>query len=177
MKPKRVPLWVWWVALGALQFAVPLESIVRQEFVREQGTDWRLRLLPVDPADPFRGRYLALRFAIEDRSYALPAPGGPEPLYARLGRDAGGFGVIDGFTGDRTEPGVLRVERVRGAADRIRLPWNRYYVNERRAPAIEDEVRRAMQTGGRDPPVYATLRVAGGDAVITGLWIGDRELK
>lgn len=173
---KRLPLWGWWVVLGAVQFAVPLTMIVQKEAVRDQGAELRLRLLPVDPADPFRGRYLALRFAVEEPGYDLP-PGDSAPLFARFGRDAEGWDVIEGFTTDGKQPGVLRVERVRGSGNRIRVPWNRYFVNERRAPAIEDEVRRAMRPGADAPPVYATLRVAGGDAVITGLWIGERELK
>lgn len=173
---KSVPLWAWWVALGLVQLAVPLSMIVQKEIVHGQGTELRLRLQPVDPADPFRGRYLALRFAIEDGRYDLPA-GDDGPLFARFRRDAQGFDRIDGFTRDQAQLGVLKVERVRGLAGHIRVPWNRYYVNERRAPAIENEVRRAMRPGSDSPPVYATLRVAGGDAVITGLWIGERELK
>jgi uncharacterized membrane-anchored protein len=173
---KAPPTWIWWVVLGAVQLAVPLSLIVQKEFVQAQGSELRLRLQPVDPADPFRGRYLALRFLVEDGRYVLP-PGNDGPLCARFRRDAQGFDQIDGFTRDPHEPGVLKVERVRGAADRVRVPWNRYYVNEQRAPAIEDEVRRATLPRADSPPVYATLRVAGGDAVITGLWIGGRELK
>lgn len=173
---KRIPLWGWWVALGVVQLAVPLSMIVQKEIVHGQGTELRLRLQPVDPADPFRGRYLALRFAIEAGRYELP-PGGNEPLFARFRRDAQGFDQIEGFTRDPGQPGVLKVEPVRGSRQHIRVPWNRYYVNEHRAPAIEDEVRRATRPGAESPPVYATLRVAGGDAVITGLWIGERELK
>lgn len=173
---KRIPIWGWWVLLGAVQFGVPLSMIIEKEFVREQGAELRLRLQPFDPADPFRGRYLALSFTIEGGRYGLP-PVGRDPIFARFERGADGFDRVGGFTTNRDEPRVLRVERVRGSSDLIRVPWNRYFVNERRAPAIEDEVRRALRPGTNSPPVYATLRVAGGDAVITGLWIGERELK
>ena len=90
---KRLPLWVWWAALGLVQLAVPLSMIVQKEIVHGEGTELRLRLQPVDPADPFRGRYLALRFAIEDGRYDLPADG-KGPLFARFRRDAEGFDQI-----------------------------------------------------------------------------------
>jgi uncharacterized membrane-anchored protein len=173
MKPPA--RWVLWLVLGLVQVGVPVLMIVQKEAVMDRGVEIRLKLRPVDPADPFRGRYLALRYEVEERDYTLPEDP-TAPLFALLETGEDGFAVIREITTDASFPGALRVERVTYDPARIRIPWNRYFVNEERAPLIEEEVRNATRNG-EGPPVYARLRIAGGDAVLTGLWIGERPLR
>lgn len=47
--------------LALAQIASPLSMIVKRELVLKNGIPFRFKTIPQDPADPFRGRYVALR--------------------------------------------------------------------------------------------------------------------
>lgn len=52
------------LALVALQALVPLALIGGNELALARGQEVRLKTVPVDPVDLFRGRYVALRYEI-----------------------------------------------------------------------------------------------------------------
>src|SRR3546814_15739493 len=70
MKPIRVAWLLLAIAL-VLQWALPASLAARSEYVLRNGARYYLRTAPVDPADAFRGRYVALQFA--DIEVELPA--------------------------------------------------------------------------------------------------------
>ncbi|MCX7044402.1 MAG: GDYXXLXY domain-containing protein [Candidatus Sumerlaeota bacterium] len=58
-------------AVAAAQLSVPAWMIWRHENVLDAGWQYKFRTAPVDPADPFRGRYVALR--LEATTAPIPA--------------------------------------------------------------------------------------------------------
>jgi len=56
--------------LAIVQLAVPLSMINQREMTLRDGILYKFRAAPVDPADAFRGRYVALR--IEDENIVVP---------------------------------------------------------------------------------------------------------
>lgn len=54
--------WLLFALLCVAQWAVPLAMVQRAERTLSEGTAYRFRTAPVDPADPFRGRYVTLDF-------------------------------------------------------------------------------------------------------------------
>ena len=61
---------VLFVVVALAQLAVAGGAIVKSELALRTGEAFRFRIQPVDPVDAFRGRYVAIRFAV-DRA---PAP-------------------------------------------------------------------------------------------------------
>ena len=58
------------VLVCAVQLAVPVAMIARREIALRQGESFRFRCAPVDPVDPFRGRYVDLQF--DEQQYGGP---------------------------------------------------------------------------------------------------------
>ncbi len=53
------------VVVALVQLAVAGGAIVKSELALRTGEAFRFRIQPVDPVDAFRGRYVAIRFAVE----------------------------------------------------------------------------------------------------------------
>lgn len=167
-----------WLLLGLSMLAVPLSMIIRKEYALAHGQDIRLRLAPIDPSDPFRGRYMNLSFAIERPSYTVPPEASDDssqtkrPVYAFLTLDTEGYASVSSLTAKKPTEGLyLRVE-ILPYSDRIRVPFNRFFLNEEAAPALEKqaaELLRKASAEGKEAPVYATVRLHEGEGVILEL--------
>lgn len=173
-----------WLLLGALMLAVPLSMIARKEYVLSQGEVFRFRLAPMDPTDPFRGRYMTLSFEVERLNYDLPAddgdPGTEQVIYALLGRDEQGFARITRIEARAPESvPYLRITQARGAGTRLRLPFNRFFLNEDAAAAVEAKAGRLLREAreqDKPNPLHAEVRVKDGEGVVTALLGPDGPL-
>lgn len=58
MKPKIILL----IVLFAIQLAIPGYMIFEQNQILTEGTAYKFKTRPIDPYDPFRGRYVTLAF-------------------------------------------------------------------------------------------------------------------
>jgi uncharacterized membrane-anchored protein len=180
------------VMLCVAQLGAAAWSIVRYESILRSGALYRIRTMPVDPADAFRGRFVAVQPSI-----LLAAPVAPETeaLLQRLPSAGKAFAVLatdaDGFArAERVvaEPPAtvdyLEIESARPQFNRdaqsggviapsgynIGFSFDRYYMNEGAAPAAE---RRYAEASRRDASTRAWLavRVKNGTGVIEGLFI------
>ena len=62
MKTKYI--FILFVIVALIQLFVPAQVILQQESVLETGNVYRFKTQPVDPNDPFRGKYITLNYAI-----------------------------------------------------------------------------------------------------------------
>ncbi len=79
-----------------------LPCIWKRHHTLRDGRLWKFKAAPVDPEDPFRGRYVSLRFAAEE--FAQPealAITSADALYVRLKNDADGFAQIESVSEKR----------------------------------------------------------------------------
>jgi len=161
------------VCLAVAQVGVPVGMIARREWTLAHGERLRFRLRPVDPVDAFRGRYVALAF--EGDTLAGP-PGVKvrkgQRVYVLLSEDEQGFVKPSSLSLERPRSGRYVAARVRyqqnGGRVRVRLPFDRYYMEEAAAPEAERIARNARTTGGT---AYATVRVLRGFGVVEELYI------
>jgi uncharacterized membrane-anchored protein len=132
MTPRRRLLFV---ALVAAQAVLPLALIAWNEQALASGTHVTLKTAPVDPVDPFRGRYVTLNYEIS----AIPSGVGPSAVvYVPL--SDGGEAWIGGTpTSTQPDEGVFIRGRV-GQSGRIEFGIERYFTDE-------DEARRLEAAG------------------------------
>ena len=159
MKRLRLPLFL---ALCAVQLAIPLAMAYRYERTLREGAVYRFHTEPFDPVDAFRGRYVAIRLRLLG---AGAHPGSrdrwSEKVYVTLGRDSQGFATVralseeppaggDWLSGTLAEdvyedlpprPADAPPERPARLGTRIELPFDRYYMEEGNAPQAERAVR------------------------------------
>ncbi len=161
------------LAVFAVQLAIPASLVVKCLRLEAQGTELRFRCAPIDPADPLRGRYVRLNF--ESSTAFDEWPDGLERgeiAYATLEVDEDGFATVNALSESRPSAGLyLKVHATWG--HRIVLPFARYYLNEHDAPRAENLYREAL---GKQE-AYAVVHVDDGDAVLTGLILGERPIE
>lgn len=152
------------------QWLVPLTMITGQEVVLKKGQEIKIRCQPIDPYDPFRGRYVRVRLDLslpED----LPLPedwNRQQRLFAILGTDADGFAEVRAIVLDEPEQGLYVRGQKQQWGNTFDLGLDRYYMNERLAP----EAERLLRSGiGDIAEVWASLRVWEGRAVLGGLYV------
>jgi uncharacterized membrane-anchored protein len=167
------------VALAVAQLGAAASGIARYERVLRSGTAVKLAVTPVDPADPFRGRYVTLAFAATrepvsaDRTVTMEGP-----LFALLKLDERGHATIERVVGVAPARG-LYIELDQAGhldADRrlhVQLPFQRYYMQEHLAPDAE----RAYTEAARGPSSYAVVRVLDGRGVIEGVYLDGMPIE
>ena len=155
------------VAVFLAQLGVLAGMIAIHERALRKGSVYRVRCAPRDPVDLFRGRYLAITLAPLHGSRENYKPA-LDKGYAHITKDADGFmqvGRIDAVppsTGDYIEGRVqwwARGEKV----VQFHLPFDRFYVPEDKALAIEEAFRVSPENS------YLVLRVYRGFAAVEKL--------
>ena len=95
------------VLLALVQLYIPANMIWQQQKTITQGKAYRFETAPVDPNDPFRGKYITLRFTAEDYSPedwdAIPSRG---KINVLLGEDENGLAKVIGLQEFKPEAGV-----------------------------------------------------------------------
>jgi len=175
---KRLIIWLF-VAVCLIQVVTPLSMIMKREDVLKNGQQFKFKTAPVDPYDAFRGRYVALRI---ENDY-LPA--GKETkytngqtVYALISADEQGFAVLVEAATDRPQGKPYMQAKVRYiSSDKLYLdlPVDRYYMEEKVAPAAEKVYQQHSRPGKQD--TYVTLRIKDGLAVVEGLYIAGQKIE
>jgi uncharacterized membrane-anchored protein len=62
-------MFIAFVATALLQAFAPLKMVYDNEMTIRQGTVYKFKTQPIDPSDPFRGKYVSLDFG--DNRYAV----------------------------------------------------------------------------------------------------------
>ena len=166
------------------QLGVPAKMIWDREDVLKTGILFRFKTAPVDPNDPFMGKYIYLNF--EDNSIVIPKeeewlPG--ELIYVSLHNDTSGFAKIKSIS--KTRPAndadflkayvevVMKNNDVRTLT--INYPFDRYYMEESKAYEAELTYVRAQQDTTKI--TYALVSVKNGDAVLQDVMIDGTSIR
>jgi uncharacterized membrane-anchored protein len=155
------------------QLAVPGSLLWKREHTLRQGNVWKFRTAPLDPVDLFRGRYIALGFEVETQEISPPPNSGySDKVFVTLKANADGFAEIDQVFA--TKPVGDDFMETQLAGKTIALPFNKYWVTERDAPAAETAYRNLSRRGNQN--AYVTVRVFRGDAAIDQLYLDNQPL-
>lgn len=176
--------------LAAAQFAVLAAMIAGKERILRDGEAFRFKTIPVDPADPFRGRYVRLSF----EENHIPLPLGETPalarrqiLYAGIGTGPDGFACFNGWSRECPSSGPYLKTRYRGdhfvydqttktsirKGLRVELPFDRFYMDEAKAPLAEQAVGDATRVTN----CWAAVRILDGKAVIEDVFAEGRSIR
>ncbi len=181
MKSSRIVL-VLFVVVALAQLAVPTSQLWRYERTLRTGRAYKFRTRPVDPYDAFRGRYVALAFEEHEAPWEgdVSAKRGSTG-YAVLGEDADGFAKVLRVVPVPPDSGdYLRVEKSYSSATNcvgFRFPFERFYMEERKAPEAERVYRESNRLGETKRNTYAVVRVRNGVGVIEDLFVGDKPIR
>jgi hypothetical protein len=165
------------VIVALVQLAIAGAAIYRSELALRTGEAYRFRIQPVDPVDAFRGRYVAIRFAV-DRA---PVTDDFEihhrkHIFVPIEVDADGYATLGWAKLDPPPAAAYLRLRAGGVAPDddgkrhvwVSMPFGRFYMDERLAP----KAGRAVWGGPRGRrEASVSVRIRNGVGVIEELFI------
>lgn len=163
-----------------LQLLVPANMIFQKNKTVNMGTLYKFRVKPVDPADPFRGRYVDLSFeqdtfntekAIDFNFQSV--------IYVEIKKGIDSFAVVKNISlkpFDHTNDFITaRVAYVNDNRIHIQYPFTRFYMEEDKAPKAEEYANKMLRDSTYNG--FAEVYVYKGDAVLQDVKIADKTLK
>lgn len=167
------------VVLAQLYF--PISMIVSKESTIQEGVKFKFTTTPIDPYDPFIGRYIILNYDIDmynrDEFDTEKFVTG-QVVYVYLFEDYEGYAAIRKVSLLNTEEGYYVKAKIAFATDnmlRLNFPFNRYYMRETKAKEAEQLHERMARNG--EHATYALIAVKNGEAVIEGVYIDDIPIE
>lgn len=180
MKSYKLLLGIVFGVLCLAQIGVVLFQIMSYEKILKEGESFYFKVLPLDPYDPFRGRYVTLRFA---NATQAPISQGQSKENQSLGyailEHQEKFDSVKEITFVKPQMGSflevnIHENRQKNASSMVyfSLPFDRFYMREDVAPKAEKVLR--LRSGVE---VKAKLKVLNGKGVIEELLVGEIPLS
>ncbi len=174
---KAIHLFYIFILVILVQLYVPARMIYDQEDILKTGKAFKFKTQPVDPSDPFKGKYIYLNFEASTVPSIDSTWMRQELVYVAISEDDAGFVVAKHVTRMPPEKGDFVKAKV-GWYDsqqnilNFSFPFNEFYMNE--AKAYDAEVaHRNAQTDSTANDTYALVYVKNGDAVLSNVFINE----
>lgn len=171
------------ILMALVQLAIPGKMIWDRERILESGKEFRFSTAPIDPTDPFRGKYIILNYMensieIEDENdwYA------GEIVFATIESDLDGFAKIKSVSKEKPSETSdflkLKVDYISG--NRIKTlnfsyPFDRFYMEE--SKAYEAEQIHIKNQSDTSKTTYALVRIKNGNAVLEDVMIDGVPIR
>jgi uncharacterized membrane-anchored protein len=168
------------VGTALAQMLVPAGMIARRESTLRHGRAYKFRTAPIDPYDAFRGRFVWLGYDQHEARWNGQTEVVPRSrAYGLVEEGRDGFAVVREVAPQPPRSGdYVQVEQVyRGwgtnsGVVNFRLPFDRYYMEETKAPTAEQAYREhSNRRGQTNHNTYAVVRIKDGDAVMEDLCV------
>ena len=172
------------IAMLIVQLLVPFTMILKHESVLQTGNVFKFKTAPIDPNDPFRGKYIRLNFDNALTIYNSKVDfDGQESAFVLLDKDADGFAKIKDVTKEepdnREDYVKVKIYHAYGSNHhRIRIiyPFDKFYMEETKAPEAEIRSRRSFGNPDKKQS-YALVAIKNGNAVLKDVIIDGRSVK
>ncbi|MFD1615015.1 GDYXXLXY domain-containing protein [Gelatiniphilus marinus] len=175
-------LFVIFVVVALVQLLLPAQIIFNQETIINSGTAYKFKTQPVDPSDPYRGKYINLNYL--QNTFVTPDSlwERQDKVYLYLDTDSLGFAKVDtvGRTPLNSDKDFIVAQvnwyNKRDQKLNFNLPFNRYYMKETKAYGAEVAVRNNQRDSIQNT-TYALVYVKNGETVLSDVVINDISIK
>lgn len=171
------------ILMAIIQLAIPGKMIWDKEKIIETGKEFKFETAPIDPTDPFRGKYIVLHY--NENSITVETEDNwvsGENIYVILKINDKGFSTIDYVSKEKpenTEDFVLaHVDYISGEEFKtitISYPFDRFYMEESKAYAAEQEYNASQLDSTKT--TYALVSIKDGDAVLKDVMIDGISIR
>lgn len=166
------------------QLYVPGKMIFDEESIIQKGTSYLFELEPVDPTDFFRGKYITLGFK-ENKKFidTIGIFSEGRTVYAMLSNNKKGIVKIDSLTLFPPDNAIPYFTTTISYSTRwgkdsttvyIEFPFNRFYMEESKAPLAEIEYNQVARTD--TIAALGKVYIFEGKTVLTDVLIGDTPI-
>ncbi len=182
MNNKKILLGVF-VLVALIQLFVPANMIWSREKVLSEGTEYKFKTAPIDPNDPFRGKYISLNFEqntieVENADDWIME----QEVYAILTKDEDGYAKISSVEKERPDGEEEYVQAKAffvsfNDSNKLSLefPFDRFYMEESKAYDAELVYRESQIDSSQ--VTYALVSIKNGEAVLKDVMIDGVSIK
>lgn len=161
------------------QLFVPISMIFQSNIVLKNGTEFKFKLQPIDPSDPFRGEYVVLNFT--DNTY-VPATTeiwqNETLVYVIIENNESGYAYIADVRKKKpTETSnylTLPINYVEENYLQFNFPFDRFYMSENKAQKAEDLYIENLRDSSSIN--YAIVSIKDGKSVIKDIQVNGVSL-
>jgi len=174
---KTIHIFIIFIIVAVIQLFIPAQMIFNQENVLKTGTAYKFKTQPVDPSDPFKGKYIYLNYEVNQTKTKDTVWQRGDIAYVSIANDSLGFAKAIKASKEAPNTGDYIETKVNWyTADtsdlRFTLPYTEFYMEESKAKPAED-VYRTAQRDSLLNNTYALIYVKDGDAVLDNVFIND----
>ena len=173
---------IFFVLMCLAQWFVPGKMIYDSEVTIREGKLYKFRTRPIDPTDPFRGKYVTLSFR-EEAVHVDPddrwAAG--DEIFVEFATDEEGYAIPSAAYREAPSSESYLQTRVSYIVEQedapevfYHIPFDRLYLEESKA----SEAERVYWESQPDTTqvTYAQVRIGKGQAVLQNVYINDKTL-
>lgn len=175
---------VLFILVALVQLYVPTKMILDSQNVLKNGVAYKFKAAPVDPNDPFRGKFITLRY--KEESFTVSDENQwerKEPIYVVLEENDTGFVQIKNIvkskpknTSEFVKATIQYASRDQSNKVQIAYPFDRFYMEESKAPEAERVYNKAARDVNKHT-TYAIVYVKDGNAVLDDVMIDAISIK
>lgn len=179
---KTIYVFLIFIAVVIIQLFVPAKMIYEKEDVLKSGTVYKFKTQPIDPNDPFRGKYVTLRYELSSARSVDSTIQRDDKVLIYLEKDSLDYATVKSVskTKDNTSNDFIEVEvdyyDFHSTEVRFSLPFDRYYMEEFKAKPAEDIYSKYNRRNDSINKTYALVAIKNGDAVLKDVFINDKSI-
>ncbi|MGV3706059.1 MAG: GDYXXLXY domain-containing protein [Arcticibacter sp.] len=171
------------LVLCLVQLYAPVSMIVKHNAVLTKGKLFRFKVAPLDPNDPFRGKYITLRYEVNSvKVKNVNEFLGNTNAFVILRTDSNGYAMIENISLQRPNGPVDYVEvhaYVINVDDKsivhVEFPFQRFYMEETKAVGAEKMFLQTLRRPGAS--TVALVYVREGAAVLQDVLINEKSVN
>ncbi len=178
---KKMLIPIAFLGMIVAQYWISVGMISGSNRILAEGIPFRFKCAPIDPNDPFRGKFITLSYdAIQFSMDSAKAPEAGSTVWLSFGEDSAGYARISSLS--KTQPAslenVLKIPvSYRGQNEDSTIlyfnyPFERYYLEETKAPDAE----KLYLDGTRIGNAYALVYLYQGNARIREVFMNGQSL-
>lgn len=178
---KKTYIYLLFGLMVVAQIAASAQTIFKYEQVIASDNVYKFRTAPIDPSDPFRGKYVTLRFDINSYKTNDESLHYNNNVYAYFSKDENGYAVLETLSKELLPNSQFDYVKVKTRSHYLgkvyfELPFNAYYMEESKAYDAE-RLYRDNNSDIDKQDVYAIVHIQEGTHVLTDVIIDGKSLK
>ncbi len=175
MNKKKILLLLF-ILVALAQLFVPAKMILDREDVLATGKEYKFNVEPVDPSDPFRGKYITLRFKdtrFNNQTDQKWTRGETAFVFFKL--DANGFAIIDSVSREKPLNTTDYLKTKIRYNNKVKFLFDRFYMEESKAYKAEMLYKESRRDTSK--VTYALVNIKNGKAVLKNVLINGVSIK
>jgi uncharacterized membrane-anchored protein len=182
---KKYYLILAFVIVAIIQIFIPAQMVWNQEDIIATGKEFKFKTQPIDPNDPFRGKYVQLYY--DNEFFINPDTNikweRNEKVYLTIEVNEEGFAEIKSASKaapinnkDYFMANIGYINNYsKDSTINVNFPFENFYMEETKAEKAEDIYTKSIID--TNITCYSLVKIKKGEAVLTDVIIGDKSIK